>query len=272
MHAASRESLAKLRTELDARLGGSGDSVAAAAQIGSELFDVVELLDSDRGLRVAVADAATPAEQRTGIVRSLLEGKVAAQTLEVLTEAAAQDWSNTREFRAGLVDLGRRALLRSAEGQGQLETVEEELFRLGRLLVDEAQLEQLLADKAATPEAKRGLLASVLYGKVTSVTEALALQAVGRPDTRPADDIDALSRQAAGLRNRTVARVTSAAPLTGEQERTLEDKLARVYGSEMSIHTEIDESIMGGLVIRVGDEVIDGSLSRKLEKLRVGLG
>lgn len=270
MHAASRESLAKLRTELDRCISESGD-VAAAAQIGSELFDVVELLDSDRGLRVAVADAATPAEQRSGILRALLEGKVSDATLKVATDTAAQEWSTARELRSGLVDLGRRSLLRAAEAQGQLETVEEELFRLGRLLVEEKQLEQLLADKAATPDAKRGLLASVLYGKVTSVTEALALQAVARPEDRPADDIDAVSRQAAGLRGRNVARVTSATPLTEEQERTLADKLAGIYGGEMSIHSIIDDSIMGGLVIRVGDEVIDGSLSTKFEKLRVGL-
>ena len=271
MHAASRESLAQLRTELDAAVGGATVSVANAAQTGSELFDVVETLDSDRGLRVAVADQSVAAEQRTGIIRSLFAGKVSETTLKVISDAAAQTWSSSREFRAGLVELGR-ALLRSAEGQGQLETVEDELFRLGSILVDEPQLEQLLADKAATPEAKRGLLASVLYGKVTSVTEALALQAVGRPEKRPADDIDSLSRLAAGLRNRTVARVTSATAISPEQQRALADKLGRVYGEEMSIHTEIDPSILGGLVIRVGDEVIDGSLSRKLEKLRVGLG
>lgn len=272
MHAASRESLAQLRTELDAAVGGATVSVANAAQTGSELFDVVETLDSDRGLRVAVADQSVAAEQRSGLVRSLFAGKVSETTLKVISDAAAQTWSNSREFRAGLVELGRRALLRSAEGQGQLETVEEELFRLGSILMNEPQLEQLLADKAATPEAKRGLLASVLYGKVTSVTEALALQAVGRPEKRPADDIDSLSRLAAGLRNRTVARVTSATAISPEQQRALADKLGRVYGEEMSIHTEIDPSILGGLVIRVGDEVIDGSLSRKLEKLRVGLG
>ena len=66
--------------------------------------------------------------------------------------------------------------------------------------------------------------------------------------------------------------MTSATAISDEQQRALADKLGRVYGEEMSIHTEIDPSILGGLVIRVGDEVIDGSLSRKLEKLRVGLG
>lgn len=272
MHAASRESLAALSQRLDAAIGGDNVAVAQAAQTGSELFDIVEVLDSDRGLRVAVADTLATAEQRSGLVRSLFAGKVSETTLNLVVDAAAQVWSTPREMREGLVELGRRALLRSAEGQGQLETVESELFQLGHILAEQSQLEQLLADKAATPEAKRGLLASVLYGKVTSVTETLALQAVGRPSKRPADDIDSLSRLAAGLRNHVVARVTSATAVSDEQERALADKLGRVYGKAMSIHTVIDKSILGGLVIRVGDEVIDGSLSTNLEKLRVGLG
>ena len=90
MHAASRESLAKLRTELDAAVGGAGDSVANAAQTGTELFDVVEVLDSDRGLRVAVADQSVTAEQRSGIIRSLFAGKVSETALKVITDAAAQ--------------------------------------------------------------------------------------------------------------------------------------------------------------------------------------
>ncbi|WP_027019491.1 F0F1 ATP synthase subunit delta [Corynebacterium sputi] len=272
MHAASRESLASLRTELDALLGNSGNAVAEGATTGSELFDVVELLDSDRGLRRAVADQSASAEERSGLIRGLLEGKVSELTLKVVGTAAAQTWSSSRDLRNALVELGRVALLRSAEGQRQLETVEDELFRLGHILATESQLEQLLADKAATPEAKRGLLASVLYGKVTSVTEALALQVVGRPELRPADDMNSLSGLAASLRNKVVARVTSAATLSTEQEGALGDKLSRIYGDEMSIHTEVDESILGGLVIRVGDEVIDGSLSSKIEKLRLGLG
>lgn len=272
MHAASRESLATLSAGLDAAITGDASSVATAAQTGSELFDIVEVLDSDRGLRVAVADPSATAEQRSGLIQSLFAGKVSDTTLKVAVDAAAQVWSTPREMREGLVELGRRALLRSAEGQGQLNEVEDELFQLGHILAEQSQLEQLLADKAATPEAKRGLLASVLYGKVTSVTEALALQAVGRPTKRPADDIESLSRLAAGLRNHVVARVTSATNLSAEQERALADKLGRVYGKAMSIHTVIDKSILGGLVIRVGDEVIDGSLSTKLEKLRVGLG
>ncbi len=271
MHAASRESLALLNARLDEAVA-STDTVAVAAQTGSELFDVVEVLDSDRGLRVAVADQSATAEKRTEIIQSLFTGKVSETTLKVVTDAVAQAWSTPRELRDGLVSLGRRALLRSAEAQGQLETVESELFQLSVLLVKQPQFEQLLADKSASADAKRGLFASVLYGKVTSVTEILALQAVARPQKRPADDLEALSRQAAALRDRVVARVTSATALSDQQTEALTEKLGRIYGEQVSIHSVIDKSVLGGLVVRVGDEVIDGSLAGKLEKLRVGLG
>lgn len=272
MHAASRESLETLQTELDKHIEQSDNSVAAAATAGAEIFDVVEVLDGDRGLRGAVADQSASAEQRSGIVRDLLNGKMSDLTVEVVATAAAQSWSKPRDLPRALVEVGRRALLRSAQQQNQLETVEDELFRLGHILANETQLEQLLATKTATPEARRELLASVLYGKVTSVTEALAAQAVARPRQRPADDITAISKQAANLRDCRVAQVTSATSLSSEQENALAEKLGRIYGTNISVHTTIDKSILGGLVIRVGDEVIDGSVSKKLETLRVGLG
>src|SRR5699024_1216820 len=121
--------------------------------------------------------------------------------------------STPREFRAGLVELGRRAFLRGAEKQGQLGIVEDELFRLSRILDREGELTQLLSDKAADPARKRGLLAGVLYGKVSMFTEALALQVIGRPEKNPIDDIANLVGTAAKLQGRSVAHVVAAEQL-----------------------------------------------------------
>lgn len=268
MHAASREALANATSILDTALSGGTNVVAVAAQTGTELFDVVEVLDGDRALRVAVADASAAPEQRSGLVTAVFGGKVSDTTLRVLVDAAAQVWSTPRELRTGLVQLGRRALLRAAEKQNQLAQVEEELFRLGRILEGEKQLTGLLGDRNATPAAKRQLLASVLYGKVNSITEALALQVIGRPDSNPIDDMTNLSAAAADLNGKSVAHVVSAVELNEVQEQALAQKLGRIYGREMSIHAEVDPSLLGGMVVRVGDEVIDGSTSGKLERLR----
>ncbi|MEJ5998666.1 F0F1 ATP synthase subunit delta [Corynebacterium sp. H130] len=271
MHAASREALTNTAQTLDQWIQNSDNGIAVASQTGAELFSIVEVLDGDRGLRVAVADASATAEQRSGLMRTVFAGKVSQMTLDLAIEAAQRIWSTPREFRSGLVELGRRALLRSAEQQGQLTQVEDELFQLGRILKDEPQLAQLLGDRNTKADRKRELLATVLYGKVTAVTEALAKQAVGRPEANPIDDMATLAGVAAELRGKEVAVVTSAEPLNAVQADQLAAKLGRIYGREMSIHTEVDPSLLGGLIIRVGDEVIDGSTSGKLEKLRTSL-
>ncbi|WP_080795400.1 F0F1 ATP synthase subunit delta [Corynebacterium pacaense] len=268
MHAASREALAKVASDLDAALNGADNAVAVAAQAGTELFDVVEVLDDNRGLRVAVADSSREAQQRIGLIGAVFAGKVSPSVLELLKDAAEQTWSTPREFRTGLVELGRRALLRSAEKQGQLGQVEDELFRLSRILDHEGELTQLLSDRNSDSARRRDLLAKVLYGKVTAVTEALALQVIGRPERNPIDDVSALADAAAALQGRSVAHVVSATALNEGQQQALAEKLGRIYGRAMSIHSEVDTSLLGGMVIRVGDEVIDGSTSGKLERLR----
>lgn len=267
MKAASREALATVESMLDGILSGD-NSVATATQAGQDLFEVVSVLDSDRELRVALTDDAASAEERKSLARTLFAGKVSPVAQQVLEEAAAAQWSTPRDIARGLVKVSRRALLRGAESEGKLGQVEVELFSLSRVLDREGELTQLLSDRTATTDRKVGLLASVLYGKVTMVTEALALQAIGRPEQNPIDDIAALADTAAQLQGRSIARVTTAGELNDSQRAALAEKLGKIYGRAMSIHSEVDTSLLGGMTIRVGDEVIDGSTAGKIARLR----
>lgn len=274
MHAASREALARVAIVIDeqarsAAAGGTATSWASA--VGTELFDVVEVLDRDRQLRTAVAQTTAPAGKRQSLVREVFSPHVAKDTLDLLERIVVETWSSPRELREGVVLSGRRVLLRGAESEGRLREVESELFDFARVLERNGALAQLLSDRASNAERRRGLAADVLYGKVSSFAEALILQAIGRPEAGPLDDIDSLAQYAARLRGREIARVTAAAPLSTSQRETLEGKLARVYDTEVSVHAEVDESLLGGLKVRVGDEVIDGSTAGKIARLRAAM-
>lgn len=268
MHAASREALNQAFGYVDRVANSSDNAVAVAAQTGTELFDIVDALDVDRGLRVAAADTAAPADARAGLMKTVFGGKVSETALGVLCDIVKLNWSNPREMRTGLVEVGRRFLFRSAQEQGQLKQVEGELFRLSRILEDEPELTHLLSDRTQPASRKRELFAKVLYGKVTAVTEALALQAVGRPEKNPIDDLASLVDSAAEVSGRSVAHVVAASELNSTQEQALADKLGRIYGRAMNVHTEVDTSLLGGVLIRVGDEVIDGSTKGKIERMR----
>ena len=133
-------------------------------------------------------------------------------------------------------------------------------------------LEQALGDRQASADERRALLAQMLYGKVSAISEILASQAVARPqEGLVADDLDILSRQAAHETGRRVADVTTPVALTDAQREGLQAKLRDIYGIEVSIHEVVDRNIIGGVIIKVGNEIINGSLASKLESLRRSL-
>ncbi|SFA91711.1 ATP synthase F1 subcomplex delta subunit [Amycolatopsis marina] len=266
LHAASREALHLAENRLGEVLGDAGSDPSA---VGEELLSVVALLGREVGLRRAVADGSSDPEARKRLIRAVLEGKVSDPALTVLDTVVGNRWSSPRELVNGVESLGRSALLTSAEKAGNLDTVEDQIFRISRIVAGEQALEQALSDQTAPAEAKRALVRNLFGDKVDPVTEILVEQVVVRLNGRGVElGLDELVELAATRRERSVAHVASATELTAEQQERLGEKLRRIYGRPIALHVELDKSIGAGLVIRVGDEVIDGSSAGRLEALR----
>ena len=273
MYAASRAALDEARKALIEALESvsAGDRTAAAAQAGADLFSIVAVLDAQRPLRTALADSSTGPDARSDLAKRVFDGKVTDPAVAALTAAAAQQWSSARDLTDSLVRLGRESLLRAADDQDQLDTVEDELFRLGRIVAGSPSLERALSDRTKPESASRELLSTLLYGKVTAITEALATQAVGRLRGTPAEALDELSSLAAEVKEKVVAHVRSSTPLSADQVDRLSATLERIYSKSVTVHVEVDPELLSGLLIRVGDEVIDGSGAGRLATLRRSL-
>ena len=71
--------------------------------------------------------------------------------------------------------------------------------------------------------------------------------------------------------NLIMADVTTALPLTASQEQALAEKLAAMTGKTIKIRQHVDSEILGGIVVRVGDKLLDGSLSHQLSVLQADL-
>jgi F-type H+-transporting ATPase subunit delta len=165
--------------------------------------------------------------------------------------------------------LARRVSLLRAEQDGVIEDVEDELFRFSRILAAQPELLTLLAAESTPAEGRVGLLDGVLADKVRPVTKQLLEQAVRLSRGRSLElVVGKLAELAAEVRGRSVARVTAASPLSDEQERRLAQTLSNIFGRAVSVQVELDPELLGGLVIRVGDEVIDGSVAARLAKAR----
>lgn len=264
LHAASREALAAVELKLLDTLEG-----AAADDLGEQLFAVVGLLDREIGLRRALADHSTEPVSRERLVRDLLGGKVGAGALDVVAAAVAARWSSPRELVDGLESLAVTALLVRAERAGRLDAVEDELFRLGRIIAGQNDLERVLSDRSADKAGKLDLVRGLIQGKTDPTTVALVENLVGQPRGRTVvAGLEELAAEAAKRRERSVAHVTSAAPLSAAQQEQLSTALQRIYARPIGLHLEVDPGLRGGMVVRVGDEVIDGSVAGRLDALR----
>ena len=268
--AASRETLASVSEQLDriVERGGEQD----LAELADELGSVVRLLDRETGLRRALADPATEPDRRQTLLDSVLGSRLGPRTLEVLHPVVRGRWSQPRDLSDGLDQLARQASLGVAERSGTLDEVEDELFRFGRILEAQPRLRLLLEDRAADADRRTELLDRLVGRRVNPTTRQLLDQAVRAPRGRTLEvAVGELVELAAARRERYVAYVTAPAPLTAEQERRLTTTLARIYGREISLRVAVDPELLGGLVIRVNDEVIDGSVASRLDAVRARL-
>lgn len=267
MQGTSREALRALRELLGQLVGGA--DAAAIGQLSADLFAVVSLFAGQGSLRRTVADPALAARRKVEIVDRLLAGKISDNALEVVRAAGRQRWSEPRDVVDALEAVAVEAALAQAEQDDQLDEVEDQLFRFERILDSEPALRAALTDRNLPGERKRALLERLLHGKATPVSEALIERAVLSPRGRTVERVFAeFLRLAAERRSRLIARVTSAVPLTADQQTALAAALAREFGRDVRLQTIVDPSVLGGIAVRIGDEVIDGTVARQLDTAR----
>lgn len=272
MRGASRASYAELRERLADALA-SGRSAAArraatAERTGDELFAVVRLLDSEHGLRRALADPTKPSQEKAAVAKRLLHGKVSAGTENLVAEAVAARWASPGDLTDALEQLAIEALTLAAQYSGRLDDLEDDLFRFARVVSGQPALRTALVGPA-DEDAKRSLLANLLSGKVSSPALSLITQVLTHPRGRsPQMVLDLCAGIAARRREQLIAVVRVATELTAEQRRRLATTLAAAYGQEIHLNVVLDPSVIGGVSVQIGDELIDGTAASRLAEVR----
>ena len=166
-----------------------------------------------------------------------------------------------------------QAIFQIAEAEGALETVEDELYTFGKAVEQQTQLRDALTDPALPAERKKAVLRDILGDRASKHTASILGFLIDQGRTRElAGIIEELARVAAERRSRAVAEVRSAIPLDEEHRRRLTEALERATGKKIELKVLVDPSVVGGLVARVGDQVIDGTIRRRLELARERLG
>ena len=161
------------------------------------------------------------------------------------------------------------ALFAVAVAESDLATVEDELFRFVQALRSDEQLSSTLADQGVPAFRRQQVVEDLLGGKASATTMALASMVVGAGRTTDLPAIvDALVERSAASRNKSVATVRTAIDLTAEQRNRLASAINTRTGRDVEIKVVIDPTVLGGVVTEIGDDIIDGSVRRRLNQLR----
>lgn len=162
-----------------------------------------------------------------------------------------------------------QAMFSVAEAEDALDEVEDELFRFARALEREHGFRDALTDPALPADRKRALLTEVMGERVNSVTVNLLGFIVEQGRARDLGAIvDELVALAAERRQSAVAEVRTAVPLDASHRDRLAEALERATGRKIELKVVVDPTVVGGVVARIGDQVIDGSVRRRLELAR----
>lgn len=273
----------------------------ALADAASELQAVQSLVDGSTELSLALNDAALSVAARRAVLDDLLEGKVRPEVRKLVTKAvtvvpaseviASFHWLATEmgllvqraaDDRGGPDDeliLGRMASRNRVTGYAagvfetvsteQLEEIEDQLFRFARTVESNRALRGALGDRDLPVSVRQGVIADLIGEQALPATQRLAAYAIRGGRARDiVATLDAIVVEAARARGWRVARVSSAEEVGDPQRQGLGDALAHLTGSPVELQVTIDPALLGGVVVQVGDLLVDGSARHRLDQLK----
>ncbi len=159
-----------------------------------------------------------------------------------------------------------------AKAEGDLTRVEGELSSIARAIDGSTDLRSTLTDPALPLERKRGIIDDLVGGRASRTTVTAISMIAGLDRIGELGEISTLlSERSAASVGKKLAEVRSAVELDDATVQRLAAALEKQTGTPVEVRTIVDPSIVGGIVTRVGDTVIDGSVRSQLESLRRAL-
>jgi F-type H+-transporting ATPase subunit delta len=254
-----RRASEQARAELTERLSdASGDTAA----LGEELFGVASVLRQEAAIRRIVTDASIEEDAKAGLVGDVFGDAVGGATLELVQDAVRRRWTAGRDLADVIEQLGVTALVRAS---GKSDQVSDELFAVRQLVDDHDDLRSALSDPSRSVADKRQMLDHLLGDKVQKATMLLVGQAVSGTHGAIDGALVEFQHLAAEANDERIATVHTARELDDSERERLVTALSRQYDRTVHLQVVVDPEVIGGLRVEIGDDVIDGTVTSRLE-------
>jgi F-type H+-transporting ATPase subunit delta len=265
MRGVSRESFADGQERLETLLGSPR---ADPARLADALFAVTDVLAANPGLRRALTDPARDGEAKAALVQRVFGGRVEGAAVDLVAGLVRARWGGSGDLTDAVESLAVTSVLAAAEAAGRLDAVEDELFRFARMVEGDQALRDAFSYRTPGVDRKVQLVHRLLEGRAAPETIRLAGQAAAHPrGLRTEQVLERFVQAAAERRQRRVAYVVAATPLTTEERGRLEAALRRRYG-RVRLNVDVDPEVIGGLRVQIGSELVDGTISARLDEAR----
>jgi F-type H+-transporting ATPase subunit delta len=259
----SRQSLANLRTSLDEKVKPllAGDCAAVSA----DLFGVLGVLNSSIGLRRALTDPSRDLESKRILLEDLFGKVIGKVSMELLIVGVSLRWSSPLQFADAVEQIAVEAEASAANLTDDLDRVQDEIFEFSRILLANGDLRQALSARTDDASHKQALVDEIFASKFApSALRLVSAVVAGLRGRSIEQTVETYSHAIAARRNRVTVYVRSAIALSDSQRGKLVNALTKQIGQPVHINVEIDPSVIGGVVIRFADEVIDGTIVNRL--------
>ena len=161
------------------------------------------------------------------------------------------------------------ALFLVAQAEESLDRVEEELTRLKNGLESNAEVKEFLSNLQISPEGKKSALFQIFGEKISTLTLNWINLVIdqGRQRRLP-NIIEAFFTLAQESREKITAEVVTSVPLSEDLVQRLEKELSRASKKQVFLKQMVDESILGGVIVKIENKIIDGSVKHRLEEMK----
>ncbi len=255
------------RAALEAAKSALASATGVTRATGEQLLSAGRDIAGSPQLRALLADPSVEMAEKTGLIGRIFSSLDTASA-SLLGALVGTRWSNSDQLIDGIEQIGIRAIAVSSSHAD----IENELFAFSRAVSSDPELELAVGSKLGDPAGKASLVDSLLKSKADAGTLAVVRHLVQTPRGRRIGELLALAADiVADASGGIVANVTAAAPLTPAQLESLAATLKTQYGREPRIAVRVDPTVIGGLRVQVGDDVIDGTIASRLSELRLPL-
>lgn len=232
--------------------------------VAQELFVAARTIGESSQLGGALSAWGVAGETRAAVAGQVF-ATLQPATVALLKTAAAERWSSLEDLIAGIEALAIRAAAIASPSAD----VEGELFQVARTVAANPELELALGSRLGDASAKGALIEKLLAGRASEATTLIVSSLVQQPrERRVRALLSRALRLVADQRGRTVATAYAATALDDAQLSRLGAALSQRYGVDVTVNLVVDPAVVGGVRIEIGDDVIDATVSSRLNDLR----